>query len=242
VDVRWAFHTLVDVVGINKERLYVTYSGGDGGQGADLEAKALWDSVLPPCRVLPFGSKNNFWEMGGTGPRGPCAPRSTTTTSAAATRRAGPRQRRRPHRRRDRLYRVERRARREPPRAPSPPVDTAMGFERLVSIVQHKTPNYDTDVFTPHFAAIHPTSETPCPYSGIFGTDFADGVDIAPRVVADHIRTLMFAVADCATPSVEYRGFMLRRVLRRVLRWVLRRVLRRAVRRAVRSFNSSSAP
>src|ERR1700742_2304042 len=111
---------------------------------------------------------------------------------------------------------------REPDRSlrplPNKHVDTGMGFERLVSVLQNKLSNYDTDVFTPLFARIQEITGAR-PYSGKFGEDDVDGIDTAYRVVADHVRTLTFAISDGGIPNNEGRGYVVRRVLRRGARY-----------------------
>jgi alanyl-tRNA synthetase len=105
---------------------------------------------------------------------------------------------------------------------PSKHVDTGMGFERLVSVLQNKMSNYDTDVFTPLFARVQELTGAR-PYSGKEGTEDVDGIDTAYRVVADHVRTLTFAISDGGVPGPKERGYVLRRILRRGARYVRKR-------------------
>ena len=105
---------------------------------------------------------------------------------------------------------------------PSKHVDTGMGFERLVSVLQNKMSNYDTDVFTPLFAKIQELTGAR-PYSGKEGDADVDGIDTAYRVVADHVRTLTFAISDGGVPGPKERGYVLRRILRRGARYVRKR-------------------
>ncbi len=106
---------------------------------------------------------------------------------------------------------------------PSKHVDTGMGFERLVSIVQDKRSNYDTDVFTPIFAKVQELTGVR-PYEGKFGDEDADGIDTAYRVVADHVRTLTFALSDGGVPNKDGRGYVLRRILRRGARYARKKL------------------
>ncbi|CAN8067754.1 unnamed protein product [Agarophyton chilense] len=216
-----AMSLLTHVYGLPKERIYATYFGGDEAQGLepDQEAKQIWLKHLPSSRVLPFDCKDNFWEMGETGPCGPC-------TELHFDRIGG----------RDAASLVNMddptvieiwnlvfiQFNREPDSTlrllPSKHVDTGMGFERVASILQNKMSNYDTDVFMPIFDAIQ--NATSCrPYTGLLGVDDTDGVDMAYRVIGDHIRTLTFAITDGAVPDSDGRGYVLRRVLRRAVRY-----------------------
>ncbi|KAI0564836.1 Alanine--tRNA ligase [Gracilaria domingensis] len=216
-----AMALLLDVYGLPNDRIYATYFGGDESQGLepDLEAKQIWLKHLPECRVLPFDCKDNFWEMGETGPCGPC---TELHFDRLGGRNAAP------------LVNMDDptvieiwnlvfiQFNREPDSSlrllPSKHVDTGMGFERVTSILQHKMSNYDTDVFMPIFDAIQKAASCRS-YTGLLGADDVDGVDMAYRVIADHIRTLTLAITDGAVPDSDGRGYVLRRILRRAVRY-----------------------
>lgn len=221
--IEWAWRLLTEVYGMPKERLYVTYFEGNEKLGlpADTEAKELWLNVgVAPERVLPFSMKENFWEMGETGPCGPCTEihfdRIGGRDASASVNRDDP----------DVLeiwnlvfMQFNREVDGSLRPLPAKHVDTGAGLERVTSVLQNKRSNYDTDVFAPIFAAIQATTGAR-PYSGKVGkAEDLDGIDMAYRVVADHIRTLTFAISDGGMPSNEGRGYVLRRILRRAIRY-----------------------
>ncbi|XP_072278245.1 alanine--tRNA ligase, cytoplasmic [Pyxicephalus adspersus] len=217
-----ALDLLTKEFGIDIERLYVTYFGGNQAAGLepDLECKQIWLNLgLPEGRILPGSMKDNFWEMGDTGPCGPCSEIHFDRIGG-----------------RDAAHLVNM----DDPNVleiwnlvfiqfnrendgslkplPKKSIDTGMGLERLVSVLQNKMSNYDTDLFVPYFEAIHKGTGAR-PYSGKVGAEDEDGIDMAYRVLADHARTITVALADGGRPDNTGRGYVLRRILRRAVRY-----------------------
>ncbi|KAK7404351.1 hypothetical protein VNO78_05181 [Psophocarpus tetragonolobus] len=219
--ISWAWELLTKVYMLPSDRIYATYFGGDdkAGLAPDFEARDIWLKFLPPGRVLPFGCKDNFWEMGDTGPCGPCTEihfdRIGNRDAASLVNNDDPTC--------IEIWNLvfiqfNREADGSLKPLPAKHVDTGLGFERLTSILQNKMSNYDTDVFLPIFDGIQQATGAR-PYSGKVGPDDVDKVDMAYRVVADHIRTLSFAIADGSRPGNEGREYVLRRILRRAVRY-----------------------
>ena len=218
--IQWAWELLTVVYGLDPSRLYVTYYGGDPREPnvpVDEEARDEWLKYLPAEHVLPFGMKENFWEMGDTGPCGPCSEihfdRIGGRNAADLVNMDDP----------DVLEiwnNVFMQFNREKDRTltllPALSVDTGMGFERLSSVLKGVRSNYDIDLFQTIFAAIK--NECP-PETPTYSGELHNNVDIAYRVVADHIRTLTVALSDGAVPSNQDRGYVLRRILRRAVRY-----------------------
>ena len=222
--IAWAWELLAspDWWGLEPERLHATYFEGDPAEGLepDLEARDMWLKVLPPERVHPGNKKDNFWEMGDTGPCGPCSELhydGTDDLSGGSKVNAD-----------DpdvieiwnlvfiqfnRLQSGELQA------LPAKHVDTGMGFERIVRVLQGKNSNYDTDVFGPLFDAVQTITGARAYTPGGDPAALADPINVAYRVIADHIRTLTFALADGAHCGNEGRSYVLRRILRRAVRY-----------------------
>lgn len=217
----FAWELLTQVYKLPTDRIYATYFGGDEkfGLAPDTESKNIWLKYLPKEKVLPFGCKDNFWEMGDTGPCGPCTEihfdRVGNRDAASLVNNDDPTC--------IEIWNLvfiqfNREADCTLRPLPAKHVDTGMGFERLTSILQNKMSNYDTDVFMPIFDAIHQLAGNGIQsYSGKVGPEDVDKVDMAYRVVADHIRTLSFAIADGSQPGNEGREYVLRRILRRAV-------------------------
>jgi alanyl-tRNA synthetase len=241
--IEWAWELVTNVWGLDPSRLHATYFEGTKARGPegtagnawelepDYEARDIWLSMpgVSPERVHPGSMKDNFWEMGETGPCGPCSEIHIDLTpdkSGGALVNAGD----------ERVIEfwnlVFIQFNRGPDGKltplPARHVDTGMGFERIVRLIQGRKSNYDTDVFAPIFEAIRRVSGA-APYGGRLenesehgGADAQRGAvmrDVAYRVIADHIRTLTFAMSDGCLPDKDGRGFVLRRILRRAVRY-----------------------
>ncbi len=230
--IAWAWELLTDVFKLDKDRLYVTYFEGDKGDnlGADTETQNLWRQYTTDERILPGNKKDNFWEMGDTGPCGPCTEihidlRSDEERAATPGRELV---------NADHPQVVEvwnnvfmefqRLADKSLVKLPAQHVDTGMGFERLMMAVSGVKSNYDTDVFQPLIRFI--AREVGVAYHGTAPAKATDQpatenekTDIAIRVIADHIRTIAFTIADGQLPSNVKAGYVIRRILRRAVRY-----------------------
>ncbi len=218
--IEWAWELLVDVYKLPKDRLYVTVFEGDAKEGLafDQEAFDNWKLYIAEDRILNGNKKDNFWEMGDTGPCGPCseihidlrpdAERALVDGKTLVNN--------------DHPQVIEiwnnvfmefnRKADGSLEKLPAQHVDTGMGFERLVRAIEGKTSNYDTDVFVPTIQFIEKHSNVKYQFSD-------SKQDIAMRVMADHIRAISFAIADGQLPSNNGAGYVIRRILRRAVRY-----------------------
>ncbi len=222
--IHWAWEILTEVWQIPKEKLWATVFGGDpkDGLSADEEAVQVWkeETDIAHDRILRFGKKDNFWEMGDSGPCGPCTEIHLDRGKEACDHKDEPGHICNVNGGCARFIEIwnlvfiqfNRQEDQTLVTLPSKHVDTGMGFERLVSVLQNKFSNYDTDVFAPILNEI----------SKITGLSYTAGnstSDIAFRVLADHIRALSSAFADGALPGNAGRGYVLRRLLRRAARF-----------------------
>lgn len=215
--IAWAWEFLTEVLKIDKERLYVTVFGGDPKDGLDPdnEAFTFWKKHIDESRIIYGSKKDNFWEMGDTGPCGPCSEihidiRSDEDRNAVNGKDLV---------NKDNPEVIEiwnlvfiqfnRLANGSLVNLPAKHVDTGMGFERLVRVMQNKKSNYDTDIF-------QPVIQTIAEMAGVrYGDD--EQKDIAMRVVADHLRAVSFALSDGQLPSNNGAGYVIRRILRRAV-------------------------
>ena len=219
--IRWAWELLVDEWGLEPDRLYATVFEGDEEDGlpVDQESIELWEkeTSINPDHILKFDKKDNFWEMGETGPCGPCSEvhvdirpdeERKVKDGAELVNMDDPRVME--------IWNLvfiqfNRQSDGSLEKLPAQHVDTGMGFERICAILQEKQSNYDTDLFAPLLRKIGELADV------TYGDD--EETDIAMRVIADHIRAVSFSIADGASPGNDGRGYVIRRILRRAIRY-----------------------
>ncbi|KQT26234.1 alanine--tRNA ligase [Chryseobacterium sp. Leaf405] len=215
--IAFAWELLTEVFGIPKENLYVTIFEGDASENLDRDQDAynFWKSHISEDRIINGNKKDNFWEMGESGPCGPCSEiHVDLRTPEEKAKVSGLDLVNNDHPQVVEVWNLvfmefNRKADRTLEKLPAQHVDTGMGFERLCMALQGKSSNYDTDVFTPLIIKVEELSGKK--YTGIL----EDEKDIAIRVVVDHIRAVTFAIADGQLPSSGGAGYVIRRILRR---------------------------
>ncbi|WP_418893578.1 alanine--tRNA ligase [Limibacterium fermenti] len=217
--IQWAWEYLTEVIKIDKDRLYATVFEGSEEEGLarDTEAAGYWAQYLPADRIIDGNKKDNFWEMGDTGPCGPCSEIHVDIRSDEERAKVdGLSLVNKSHPQVIEIWNLvfmqyNRKADGSLDPLPAKVIDTGMGFERLCMAVQGKKSNYDTDIFQPLIKKIAEVS----------ATDYGDDPkkDIAMRVVADHVRTIAFSVTDGQLPSNAKAGYVIRRILRRAVRY-----------------------
>lgn len=217
--INWAWEYLVDVLKLNPERLYATVFEGSPAEGLerDNEAAGYWEQYLPKDHIINGNKHDNFWEMGDTGPCGPCS-EIHIDLRPEEERKVLPGQDmvNKDHPQVIEIWNLvfmqfNRKADASLEPLPAKVIDTGMGFERLCMALQGKTSNYDTDVFQPIIKVIAGMAGT------VYGNDKEQ--DVAMRVIADHIRTIAFAITDGQLPSNAKAGYVIRRILRRAVRY-----------------------
>ena len=204
--IQWAWEFLVDHLKLDPERMYASYFEGDQADGLeeDTETKQLWAHYIPENRILPGNKKDNFWEMGDTGPCGPCSEIHVDLRDQKEREEIdGATLVNKDHPLVIEIWNLvfiqyNRTSSGELQKLPKNHVDTGMGFERLCMVVQGKKSNYDTDVFQPLIQKIALMS------GKNYGVN--EEKDIAMRVIADHLRAVSFAIADGQLPSIQVQA------------------------------------
>ncbi|WP_283635954.1 alanine--tRNA ligase [Aquaticitalea lipolytica] len=217
--IAWAWELLTEVYGIDKDILYVTVFEGseDDKLPMDKEAYDLWKSFISEDRILMGNKKDNFWEMGDQGPCGPCSEIHVDIRSAEEKAKIdGKTLVNADHPQVVEIWNLvfmqyNRKANGSLEALPDKHIDTGMGFERLCMVLQGVQSNYDTDVFTPIIREIETIADKK------YGKD--DKVDVAIRVISDHVRAVAFSIADGQLPSNTGAGYVIRRILRRAIRY-----------------------
>jgi alanyl-tRNA synthetase len=217
--IEWAWELLTKEFGLDEDRLYATVFGGDEKEGleADKQAYDFWKKILPEDRIIFCGKKDNFWEMGETGPCGPCSEiHIDIRPEKEIESLPGKELVNKDHPLVIEIWNLvfiqfNRLANSKLENLPEKHVDTGMGFERLAMAVQAKTSNYDTDVFQPLISYVGEIANVE------YGKD--EKTDIAQRVIVDHIRAVSFAISDGQLPGNTGAGYVIRRILRRAVRY-----------------------
>ena len=217
--ISWAWEYIVDVLKINPDDLYATVFEGSPEEGLerDDEAAAIWEQYLPKDHIINGNKHDNFWEMGDTGPCGPCSEIHVDSRLAEEKAKTpGCELVNKDHPQVIEIWNLvfmqyNRKADQSLEPLPAKVIDTGMGFERLVRTLQGKTSNYDTDVFQPIIKVIGEMAGKK------YGED--EKTDIAMRVIADHLRAIAFSIADGQLPSNAKAGYVIRRILRRAVRY-----------------------
>ena len=217
--ISWAWEYIVDVLKINPADLYATVFEGSPEEGLerDNEAAAIWEQFLPKDHIINGNKHDNFWEMGDTGPCGPCSELHVDSRPAEEKAKLPGRELvNKDHPQVIEIWNLvfmqyNRKADGSLEPLPAKVIDTGMGFERLVRTLQGKTSNYDTDVFQPIIKVIGDMAGKQ------YGQD--EKTDVAMRVVADHLRAIAFSIADGQLPSNAKAGYVIRRILRRAVRY-----------------------
>ncbi|AEE19592.1 alanine--tRNA ligase [Dokdonia sp. 4H-3-7-5] len=217
--IAWAWEFLTEVVKIDKDSLYVSVFEGDKEDGLDRDQEAfdIWKQRIDEDRIIDGNKKDNFWEMGAQGPCGPCSEIHVDIRSAEEKAKVdGKTLINMDHPHVVEIWNLvfmqyNRLADGSLVKLPNQHVDTGMGFERLCMVLQGVQSNYDTDVFTPLMSEIETITNSKC------GND--EEIDIAVRVIADHVRAVSFSIADGQLPSNTGAGYVIRRILRRAIRY-----------------------
>ncbi|MTI39344.1 alanine--tRNA ligase [Fulvivirga lutimaris] len=217
--IEWAWELLTEEFQLPKDRLYVSVFGGDEGDGLEVDQEAfdLWANIVDKNRIILGSKKDNFWEMGDTGPCGPCSEIHIDLRSDDEVAKIpGKDLVNNDHPQVVEIWNLvfmefNRLASGKLVNLPAKHVDTGMGFERLCMAIQMKQSNYDTDVFTPLIASLAAKADVK------YGV--SEQTDIALRVVSDHVRAIAFAIADGQLPSNTGAGYVIRRILRRAVRY-----------------------
>ena len=217
--IAWAWELLTEVYGIDKDILYVTVFEGDKEDGVEMDKEALnfWKAIVPEERILFGNKKDNFWEMGEQGPCGPCSEIHVDIRSKEEKAKISGRELvNKDHPQVVEIWNLvfiqyNRKADGSLENLPNKHIDTGMGFERLCMVLQGVQSNYDTDVFTPIIREIETITNTE------YGK--STEIDVATRVIADHLRAVAFSIADGQLPSNTGAGYVIRRILRRAVRY-----------------------